>query len=122
MLTRVENFSITLVPHFLSKRGHVRIDIGKGYWEWRDWRLTEEEFDQFLVERQIMPFRFQLDYKIYWLFEDKLYKDSEGLTPEDVKALLITRKKQKQSLNHLHLHDTPQLVEGKDYAQLFPMM
>ncbi len=97
MLTRVENFSITLVPHFLSKRGHVRIDIGKGYWEWRDWRLTEEEFDQFLVERQIMPFRFQLDYKIYWLFEDKLYKDSEGLTPEDVKALLITRKKQQQS-------------------------
>ena len=97
MLTHVENFSITLVSHFLSSRGHIRIDIGKRYWEWKHWRLTKEEFNQFLLERQIMPYRFQLENKIYWLFEDKLYKDSEGLAAEDVRALLITRKKQQQS-------------------------
>jgi HNH endonuclease len=96
MLTRVENFSITLVSHFLSKRGHVRIVIGKRIWEWVGWRLTSGEFNQFLAESQIIPFRFRLD-KIYWLFEDKLYKDSEGLAAEDVKALLVTRKKQQQS-------------------------
>src|SRR6266446_3418060 len=94
MLTRVEDFDIIFVPHSFSKRGHVLMFIGKKRWEWRNWRLTREEFNQFLVERQIMPFRFQLNYKIYWLFEDKLYKDSEGLTAEDVKALLVTRKKQ----------------------------
>ncbi len=97
MLTRVENFSITLVSHFLSSRGHLRLNIGKRYWEWKHMRLTTEEFNQFLVERQIMPYRFQLENKIYWLFEDKLYKDSEGLTAEEVRALLITRKKQQQS-------------------------
>jgi hypothetical protein len=97
VLTRVENFSITLVSHFLSNRGHVRIDIGKRYWEWKNWRFSKEEFNWFLYERQIMPFRFQIDNKIYWLFEDKLYKDSEGLSAEDVRALLITRKKQQQS-------------------------
>jgi hypothetical protein len=100
MLTRVENFSITLVPHLFSSRGHVRIDTGKRYWELRKWRFTKEEFNQFLLERHILPYRFQLDTKIYWLFEDKLYKDNEGLTPEDVKALLVTRKRlQKSRIN-----------------------
>jgi len=97
MLTRVENFSITLVPHFLSSRGHVRLSIGKRIWEWKEWRLTQEEFIQFLVERQGVPFRFKLDDKFYWLFEDKLYKDNEGLTHEDVRALLVTRKMQQQA-------------------------
>jgi 5-methylcytosine-specific restriction endonuclease McrA len=97
MLTRVENFSITLVPHVFSRRGHVRLDIGKRFWEWRKWRLTKEEFDQFLLERQSIPYRFQVDTKNYWLFEDKLYKDNEELTPEDVRALLITRQRLQRS-------------------------
>ena len=97
MLTRVENFSMTLISHLFSSRGHVRLDIGKKYWEWKHWRFTKEEFKQFLLERQIIPYRFQLNNKIYWLFEDKLYRDSEGLSSEDVRALLITRKMQQQS-------------------------
>lgn len=97
MLTRVENFSITLVPHILSSRGHVSLSIGKRIWELKTLRLTREEFAQFLVDRQGVPFRFELDDKIYWLFEDKLYKDNEGLTPEDVRALLVTRKMQQQA-------------------------
>lgn len=97
MLTRVENFSIILVPHFFSSRGHVLLSISKRTWEWKKWRLTREEFHQFLVERQSAPYRFQLGDKIYWLFEDKLYKDNEGLTQEDVRALLVTRKMQQQA-------------------------
>jgi len=97
MLTRVENFSITLVPHFFSKRGHLRVDVGKKWYEWKKWRFTNEEFYQFLEERQVVPYRFDLDGKTYWLFEDRLYRDSEGLTADEVKALLITRKKQQRS-------------------------
>lgn len=97
MLTRVENFMIDLVPHFFSNRGHVRLSIGKRFWEWKNWRLTKEEFHQFLAERQIIPFRFGIDGKVYWLFEGRLYKDSEGLTGDEVKALLIARKKQQHS-------------------------
>jgi hypothetical protein len=97
MLTRVENFSITLVPHFLSKRGHVRVDVGKKWYEWKNWRLTNEEFYQFLAERQVIPYRFDLEGKTYWLFEDRFYRDSEGLTADEVKALLLTRKKQQRS-------------------------
>jgi hypothetical protein len=97
MLTRVESFSITLIPHFLSSRGHVRLSIGKRIWEWKKWRLTRVELAQFLVERQVVPYRFELGDKIYWLFEDKLYRDNEGLTHEDVRALLVTRKMQQQA-------------------------
>jgi 5-methylcytosine-specific restriction endonuclease McrA len=97
MLTRVENSSITFVPHFLSKRGHVRVDVGKKWYEWKNWRLTYEEFDQFLTEREDIPFRFDLEEKTYWLFEDRFYKDSEELTADEVKALLLTRKKQQRS-------------------------
>ena len=97
MLTRVENFSITLIPHFLSSRGHMCLSIGKRSWEWKKWRLTRAELTQFLVERQDLPYRFELNDKIYWLFEDKLYRDNEGLADEDVKALLVTRKMQQQA-------------------------
>lgn len=122
MLTRVENFSITLVSHFLSSRGHFRLDIGKRCWEWKHWRFTREEFNQFLLERQLMPFRFELDTKIYWLFEDKLYKDSEGLAPEDVRALLITRKKQQQSrINRAKtIADSPATNGGKASRTTIP--
>src|SRR5258708_12486726 len=93
MLSRVENFSITLGPHFLSKRGHVRVNVGKKWYEWKNWRLTNEEFYQFLAERQVIPYRFDLEGKTYWLFEDRFYRHSEGLTPDEIKALLLTRKK-----------------------------
>lgn len=97
MLTRVENFSMTLVSHFLSSRGHMRMTIGKKLFEFRKWRLSKEEFYQFLVERRVFPYRFDLDGKIYWLFEDRLYRDSEGLAADEVKALLLTRKQQQRS-------------------------
>ena len=97
MLTRVENFSITLVPHIFSKRGHVQLSVGNRWCEWKDWRLSSDEFAHFLAERYTIPYCFDLDGKTYWLFEDRLYRDSEGLAVDEVKALLITRKKQQRS-------------------------
>ena len=122
MLTRVENFAITLVPHVFSRRGHVRIDIGKRFWEWRKWRLTKEEFDQFLLERHSIPYRFQVDTKHYWLFEDKLYKDTEELTPEDVRALLITRQRlQRSRINRAKtLADSPATTREKALRTALP--
>lgn len=97
MLTRVENFSISLVPHFFSLRGHVRVSVGRKVYELRKWRFTKYNFSLFLRESQETPYRFDLDGKIYWLFEDRFYKDSEGLAPDEVRALLLTRKKQQRS-------------------------
>lgn len=97
MLTRVENVSITLVPHTFSIYGHVRIDIGKTHWEVRNLKFTKEEYKKFLEDTFINPFKFTLDRKVYWVFECKFYKDNEGLTHEDVKALLIARKQVQQS-------------------------
>lgn len=97
MLTRVEDFSITLVPHLFSMRGHVSLRVGNRLYRWKDWRLTSDEFDDFLVESQIKPYCFGLDGKTYWLYEDRLYRDNEGLNTDEVKALLITRKKQQRS-------------------------
>jgi len=97
MLTRVENYSVTFISHFLSFHGHVRVRIGKTYWDLKQSQFTKSEFEQLLHESQITPLRLRLNKNIYWLFEDKLYKDNEGLTHEDVKALLISRKKLQQS-------------------------
>jgi hypothetical protein len=39
------------------------------------------------------PYKFIAGGKIYWYFGFKFYRDHEGLGADDVKALLITRKK-----------------------------
>lgn len=97
MLTRIENFSITLIPHFFSRRGHVLCSLGKRVYEWKNWRLTRDEFDDFLAESQLTPYRFDLDGKTYWLYDYRLYRDNEDLTSDEVKALLITREKQQRA-------------------------
>lgn len=50
------------------------------------------------------------------MIEDKLYRDSEGLTHEDVKALLVTRKKQQQS----RINRAKTIAESPTTAQYTP--
>ncbi len=64
--------------------------------EWGKWRMTEEEFRQFLSDSYTSPYSFMLDAKTYWLFEEELYKDSDDLEADEVKALLVTRDRLKQ--------------------------
>ncbi len=97
MLSRIENFSIGVVPHFFSSRGHLSLTIGKRRWEWKSLRYTIDELNQLISDSNGSPISFRAGGKDYWLFEGRLYKDSDGLSANEVAALLITRTKQQRS-------------------------
>lgn len=93
MLRRVDNISLVLAPHFLSSKGHLRLHIGKSVADFSKLRLTKEEFYQFWANQRTKPFRFAVNNKVYWLFEDRFYIDTDHLSASDVKALLVARRK-----------------------------
>lgn len=97
MLQRIENISINRMPHLFSKKGHVILHIGKkSRANFSNLRLTKDEYEQFIKQRYATPYCFNVDGISYWLFENKFYKDTDGLKAEDVKALLITRNRLRQ--------------------------
>lgn len=96
MLTHAENISIHFSPHFFSKKGHIQFTVGRHTYDWKGMRLTREEYYSFLNERDTSPFKFNVENKTYWLFENKFYKDTDGLDHDSVKALLLSRQRLKQ--------------------------
>ena len=101
MLNRAENVSVAFVPHIFSKQGHVCLLVGKSVrYDYRKLKMTRPEYGAFLSDKYDKPYKFIAGGRIYWYYGFKFYKDSEGLTAEEVKALLITRKKlQRQRIN-----------------------
>jgi hypothetical protein len=93
MLSRAENVSIGFAPHLFSKQGHIVLVIGKKRADFRQLKMTRPEYGKFLSDKYDKPYRFTVSGKIYWYYEFKFYKDSDNLTANEVKALLITRKK-----------------------------
>jgi 5-methylcytosine-specific restriction endonuclease McrA len=82
------------MPHWFSSRGHVRVKISKKTSvDYLKWKLTREEYDLLVSSRNPDPFLFTIDHKRYWLFEGKFYKDNETLKRDEVRALLLARKK-----------------------------
>ena len=99
MLRQSEALTIVLVSHAFSTRGHVRVYTNKArkrWFDWPKWRLSREEFAQFLQGSYVVPHRFTMDGTVYWLFEGQFYKDTDALTADEVAALLVTRKRQRQ--------------------------
>ena len=93
MLSRVENVSIYLIPHLFSSQGHVRIRMGKTMANFNQLRMDRSAFSELVNGVYPEPFRFRISNKVLWLYEGKFYKDNEGLRADEVKALLISRKK-----------------------------
>jgi len=96
MLKRVENISIHFSSHLFSRKGHIKLVVGKGVYDYTRLRLTREEYNDFLVGQNTSPVRFYADNKTYWMFCHKFYKDNEGLDDNDVKALLLSRQRLQQ--------------------------
>jgi hypothetical protein len=93
MLTRIENIKISFVPHFFSKKGHVRLQLGRKIYNFTTLRPNPEGYQQFLLATKSRPFLFRANPNCYWLFDSKFYKDSDNLSADEVKALLIARQK-----------------------------
>lgn len=96
MLRKIENIHIYYEPHIFSSRGHVRLVIGKRIYDYKKFRLNRDEYRYFIEQCNIDPSRFVADQKVYWLFAGDFYKDNDNLETEDVKALLLTRRRMQQ--------------------------
>lgn len=95
MLSHVENISIHFVPHFLSKKGHIRVIKAKYRHDFIK-RITKEEYNDLLEEQIVTPLRLILDNKTYWMFKSRFYKDTENLDEDSVRALLLSRQQLRQ--------------------------
>jgi len=96
MLSKIENINIYLEPHIFSSKGHVKIVLGRKIYEYKKFRLNNIEFRNFLLDCHSSPSKFTADGKVYWLFAGSFYKDNENLEEEDVRALIIARKRMQQ--------------------------
>jgi 5-methylcytosine-specific restriction endonuclease McrA len=97
MLTKSDNVYIYYIPHILSRKGHIRIVIGRKTFNFLSLRFNRSGYNIFLKDQQTKPFRITINKKVYWMFEGKFYKDSDELSASDVKALILSRQRLKQN-------------------------
>lgn len=93
MLKQIENITIHFSPHIFSRKGHIKLVVGKGVYDFTRLRLTREEYNSFLIGQNTSPVRFNADNKTYWMFCYKFYKDNDGLDDDAVKALILSRQR-----------------------------
>ena len=95
MLRRAENVHIQFTPGWLTKRGWLAIVIANC-----EYRINKYNLDQYrtLAELQLSePVNLaDIDSRVYWWFCDLIYWDNDGLSRDDVHALLITRHRQQR--------------------------
>ncbi|MGY4542835.1 hypothetical protein ACVWY0_002760 [Arthrobacter sp. UYNi723] len=99
MLRRAENVTYTQERvSFWTGRGRAILTIGKRAFELGKW--TREEFQ----ERQNYQLRRPLNIttissRRYWLFENKMYWENDGLSSDQVYALIVAR--QQRATQHI---------------------
>ena len=92
MLRRIDDASIHQAPpHFLDgSRRWVYFRIGRRTGTIARW--TGAEFNQWIRATMSSPARLgRYDGRHYWAYAGRIYSESEGLSREEVQALLISR-------------------------------
>lgn len=95
MLRKIENINIKFIPHIFTK-GHVQLVVGRNIYEYKKLRVDKNEYQDILTGCYTQPFKFTAGDKVYWLFEEAFFKDNDGLGPDDVKALILSRQRMQQ--------------------------
>lgn len=94
MLRRADNVGISHSPGFFTGNGWVMIGIGRSVYRLR--KVHKAEYDQMLRTQQTYPLAtLLLDQRVYWLFQGTFYWENEGLTADQVYALLVTRQQRR---------------------------
>lgn len=98
MLRRVENVRVTHHPGWLTGKGWLRLWIGKkGCYQVRDTKIHRDDFAQWCEYQQRYPlFLRYVGERAYWWFQDRFYWDNDGLSADQVYALLVTRGQRQQ--------------------------
>ncbi len=95
MLRRAENIEISFSTGFMSGSGWL--DLALGSTTYRIAKYRKGEFRELVEEQKQMPVKLaELGDRSYWWFQDLFYWDNDGLSQEDVYALLIVRQKQQR--------------------------
>lgn len=99
MLRRAENVTYSQERvSFWTGRGRAVLTVGKRVFELGKW--TREEFQERLDFQLRRPLRITtISGRRYWLFENKMYWENDGLTGDEVYAVLVTR--QQRSRQHI---------------------
>jgi 5-methylcytosine-specific restriction endonuclease McrA len=90
MLRRADNVSITFNPNPFTGNGWVMFHVGQ-----RSYQVSKRHSSQMGEASEIQltsPIIVaQVGERIYWQYQNKFYWENDGLSPEEVHALLATR-------------------------------
>lgn len=96
MLRRVENVDVSHRAGFFTNKGLVTLHVGRKQHRTIA-NVHRSEYDQMLGHTAGYPVCFgQVGERSYWLFQGRWHWDNDGLSADQVYALLVTRDQRNQ--------------------------
>ena len=110
MLKRAENVSIRFVPdHRFSHYGEIRVTFGRSTTV-TGWCHQTEFAEAALVHESQPQFVVSAGERTYWQFNGKFFADNDGLSRDEVHAVLATRDQRERArvrrAREIHASDT----------------
>lgn len=91
MLRRAENVSVSHSPGLFTGRGWVLVSIGRS--TYRTVKIHKNDYQDRWARQQDYPVCIvRVDGRSYWQFRHKFFWDNDGLSADQVYALLVTRE------------------------------
>jgi 5-methylcytosine-specific restriction endonuclease McrA len=95
VLRRAENVSVNHQPGLFKGRGWFTLHVGKT--TYRVGRLARDEFQAMRSDQERVPVPVgRVGERTFWWFRGRFYWDNDGLTQQEVYALLITRQQRER--------------------------
>jgi hypothetical protein len=97
MLRRAENCRLDYrQPVFASSKGKLTFHVGAKWWALG--KMERAKWDQVLQAQQLRPMPvLRIGERQYWQFRHRFYWDNDGLSSDQVYALLVTRLQREQA-------------------------
>jgi hypothetical protein len=96
MLRRAENVQVSHHPGWFSSKGPIHLHVGRQIHRTFG-KVHRREYDGMLNTTASHPVTFgQVGERAYWLFQNRWHWDNDGLTAEQIYALLVTRDQRVQ--------------------------
>lgn len=97
MLRRAENVGVTHRQGLFTNKGPMTLHVGRQSYVMIP-KLPVEQYRQMLASSAGLPVLFgTVGARAYWLFEGKWFWDNDGLTADEVYAVLVTRGQRRQA-------------------------
>lgn len=96
MLRRADNVSIDFIPSLFRRKGKIRLTVGRKTYDIPQ-RMKRIEFNEIVDPSSDAPHSVEVDdvARNYWIFRGDWYWDNEGLTSDQVHALLVTKQQRR---------------------------